>query len=107
MFPAAVLAPSSEFQVMPPRRGHRCPPCRRSRRGGCFKSCPREGGNHATVICCAAGSGFKSCPREGGNNDKNFYDTSNVSVSSHAPVKGATPDTINAETDDEFQVMPP
>ncbi len=51
---------------------------------------------------------FKSCPREGGNREIEIDVSSWLAdVSSHAPVKGATPKHKPGIVIDQFQVMPP
>ena len=50
---------------------------------------------------------FKSCPREGGNPPRRASIPRRLSVSSHAPAKGATYIFLSVRGVLKFQVMPP
>ena len=90
-----------------PARGATPSPRPRPPSDGCFKSCPREGGNckrGGVVLCKLA---FQVMPPRGGQRRRLQRQRSVVEVSSHAPARGATCRPEIAIMSTTFQVMPP
>ena len=82
------------FQVVPPCGGHRPPGCGRLKRWHSFKSCPRVGGIPLPSGYIRRGGLFQVVPPCGGHQPAQVNIDNNISVSSRAPVWGASADSF-------------
>ena len=78
------------FQVVPPCGGHRAESGRFPHFASCFKSCPRVGGINSLIFNFITSYSFKSCPRVGGIAPGGPVCGRWRTVSSRAPVWGAS-----------------